>query len=1173
MGPNRSDVALDDLCDSPPSGITRRSFLAAANALTLIAVLEACTGKHHPAAATGSATGSASASATAAASSAAASAATDDFLATLRQAVQASPDFLQQAAAKAVATKDIATITAFVRDRISVITSWRQGDDAVSAKRWGSRATLSGGAGTLRDRADLLVELLTAAGYAATVMSADLPSTIDLPTLYQVRATDFVPDEKLYAKAVALLPADTVLPKPSAPSSSAPAESPAQVAAKALAAAIPTASQSAKIRKDLLPTSVPVVSVGRTSSGPSSSAPSSSAAQQYLFALGDLTPTATAPSGLTRAADAPPTPQVTVTVSGLTNPAPGSTTPHGQVVQLVTGAWPAEQVFGRQVMLNFVPPSGAIGFLTDDPSSQSVRVPMLRVQGELAAYAAPPIAASSPPASTASFASAAPIESTGVFNGPPITLQGDILSQPNSSGIDDALVPHGAYGPMTTLSASQRTTAIASVSTLQATAKASTFPEIELDVAVLDSTGNTVDGLDAAAFSITDNGTTASSIALMSNVAGSNRPRVLVIYDTTGSVAETWPSAATKASFEQSLATTLVAAAQQTPFDVQVLGLDAAENPDPTKWIPPDQAGLLAGLAHAGGNDSVVWGAASGGAIDQGVVAMLMVSDFQSSSELPPDIATAQRRIAAAHIPVICLTVGKPDATAVSTMVALSGGTALDPLASTTSSALAALIKPLVAARTLSTYRMRYTAPTGGSTTHTVTVALTDRKTPVGPTTYTAPTTPVTPWSFAGLYVRIEVGNYDTGVRHLAGLNLDGNSPIEALDDAGATAETRAAICGLTTIAIEPGSTTTAAILDDLIASAQSLHPVVALPKTATAQDIVDAASKVGVRRVPAVLASLLLPASTASTPAAMPTMRVAVLQERGNAAGGVDIRMDLPPGMNTIEPLGSDPIAAFAAALALSGNAAAAEATNFDSSAFSSLVGRPLTFLPATDYGPWRTFLNALPAAQQPGWEAVLNTTFYTATQHALVPTGGATAAFWVVDSTTGAATAVLLDGSGGALTNDAGCVFKNDWLSEFLNIANAILTAYSLGCIASRGNAFYCVGKATEAIYKIAGVVLAVVGGINTGGAVGLGLAVAGIVATFVPFGPGAASGTTLSAATQATGQQGAKVIGTLTLGLLGTNFCDSVPAPPPPPNGGSSVEPPPVCSEPGAEDGVCR
>ena len=575
-------MTLDDLGNAPESGITRRSFLAAVNALALVAVLEACTGKHHPSAATGTATSSASgsASATASAAEAARSGATEDFLAVLRQAVQASPDFLQAAAAKAVASKDIAAISAFVRDRISVVPSWNQGDDPVWSKRWGTRATLRGGSGSLRDRADLLVELLTAAGFTATVMQANLPSAIDLPTLYQVRATDFEPDEQLYAKAVALLPAGTEVPTYPAASSASSVESPGRAAAKSLAAAIPTPLQSSTIRKDLLPTLVPVVAVATIPSGPSPSAASASSAQQYVFALGNLTPTSTTPSGLANVNAETPTPGVTVTISALTNPAPGSTTPHGEVVELVTGSWLADEVFGRQVLLNFVPPSGAIGFLTGDPASQSVRIPMLRVQGELAAYAAPPIAASSPPASTAPLTSAAPqaIESTAVFNGPPITLQGDVLSPPSGSN-NDAAVPIGAYGPMTSLSAGQLKSAVASVTTLKATAKASTFPEVELEVSVTDSAGNSVDGLDAASFSITDNGTVAPSIALMSNAASDNKPRILVIYDTTGSVAETWPSAAAKAAFEQSLATTLVSAAGQTPFDVQVLGLGHRAQP------------------------------------------------------------------------------------------------------------------------------------------------------------------------------------------------------------------------------------------------------------------------------------------------------------------------------------------------------------------------------------------------------------------------------------------------------------------------------------------------------------------------------------------------------------------------------------------------------------------
>ena len=90
---------------------------------------------------------------------------------------------------------------------------------------------------------------------------------------------------------------------------------------------------------------------------------------------------------------------------------------------------------------------------------------------------------------------------------------------------------------------------------------------------------------------------------------------------------------------------------------------------------------------------------------------------------------------------------------------------------------------------------------------------------------------------------------------------------------------------------------------------------MVTLPTSASGQDIVDAASKVGVRRVPAVFASALLAPVANADPAAVPTMRVAILQERGNAAGKVDVRIDLPPMLNTIEPVRTDPVAAFEAA------------------------------------------------------------------------------------------------------------------------------------------------------------------------------------------------------------------------------------------------------------------
>jgi hypothetical protein len=512
-------------------------------------------------------------------------------------------------------------------------------------------------------------------------------------------------------------------------------------------------------------------------------------------------------------------------------------------------------------------------------------------------------------------------------------------------------------------------------------------------------------------------------------------------------------------------------------------------------------------------------------------------------------------------------------------MAKLSGGTQLDPLAPTTSSAIATLIKPLVAARTLNTYRMRYVAPTGGSTTHTVSVTLNGRTTPVGSASYAAPATPATPWSFAGLYVRISMGNYDTGLRHLAGVNLTGDTPIQALDDAAAAAETRAAICGLTTIAFEPGGVTAAAILDDLISSAQSVQPVVSVPKTATPQNIIDAANKHGVRRVPAVFASLLLPASAETAPASVRTMRVAILQERGNASGGVDIRMDLPPTMNTVEPLGSDPVAAFAAGLARSTEAAAAEATNFQASAFSSLTGRPLTLIPAEDSGALRTYVNAQPAAQQDAWEAVLIPIYESQRLLALVPTDGKTAAFWVVDSLTGAATAVLLDGSGGALTDDANCTFADDWLSTFLNYANAILVLVAIGCLINapptNAGIYYCLGKTADTVFQIVNVIFASLGVSTATTTLGLGAALTSLALAFVPFGSELGVAASEGAISAAGGEQTAKMLLTLGVGIAGLAYCESSdpPAQPEPPNGGTSVEPPPVCAPDGAEDGVCR
>jgi hypothetical protein len=845
--PTAEEVTVADTS----SGLSRRGFLAAANALMLIGLLDACTGGHK--------------SAAGAHGSGPAGAKDDELLDTLRQAVQASPDYLQRRSIEAVASKNVATIVAFVRDQISVVPSWSKGDDPVSARRWGTRATLRGGSGSLRDRADLLVALLTAAGFPASVSSAARPTSIDLAALYRSHTAEFLPDPTLLARAGRLAPSKP----PSAVPSPAAGADPAVTAANAIAAALPTPLKQAQVRPELLPTTVPVVVIG------------SAGALQYAIALGTLPVTTTAPAGLTPADAGYSTPQVSVTVSGLTNPAPGSATARGQVIQLVAGSWPAEQVFGRQVLLNFVPPSGAIGFLSGTPEQQSVRIPFLRVQTELPAFAAPPIPTPTPSASAASSSSSSPATASAVpapVTGDAITLQGDVLKNTTATGaapIPTSGVYQGPLGPSLILSPAQLTTAIAQVASVDVAVHSAGYPDISLDVAIVDSSGSSVDGLDGSALRVKEDGV-AVPFLVLANSPGPSRPRVLVAYDASGSVEESWSSPAAKTHFEQALTTSLIAAAGQTPFDVQVLGLGSAAEASEDNWAPPTSATVLAALDNAD-ESSTMWGTLAGSAIDQGAVAIIMVSDFQSGDDATL-IPAEQRRLAGAGIPVFCLPIGEPDNAAIAKVLALSGGTRLDPTAPGTADALAELIKPLVNARTRNTYRIRYTAASTGPAQRRVTVGLTGRSTPVGTTTYTVPITPVGPPSFSGLYVRITVGNYDSGTRHLAGLPIAYGQPVGDPGDPAVIADTRAALFGLTTIAIEPGTVSTAALVDDVLACAESLEPVIALPASVAPQQLIDTANKKGVRRVPSQLAVLLQPPPGQPSPSAVATMRVAIL-------------------------------------------------------------------------------------------------------------------------------------------------------------------------------------------------------------------------------------------------------------------------------------------------------
>src|SRR5258708_7586676 len=562
--------------------MSRREFLVAANAAAFLLFLESCSigslGRQAP-----------SPSIPRGAS------AYEQALKLLRDAVRASPDHLAQRAAEVVATRDATKIVDFVRQRIAVLPPFIEYDDPATARRWGSAATLRGGQGTLRDRADLLAELLSQAGFKAQVQVAERPSTIALDGLYASRAVAFAPDRGRIDLARQVL-RQGGFPAPGSQHAFAPGPDPAA----AILAALPSEIQVARVRNDLLPQRVPVVAF------------EDGAKQRYAYAIEGAVIVDAAPSKLV-SRDADAVHNITITVSAMCNPALGGSTPRGRIVDLVTASWPADQVVGRQVLVAFIPPQGAKAVLGSGLDALPLRVATLR-------------------------------------------LQGDVLGPASAVPTPGAGTP-GAFGTVQVLSDADRASALARVASIGASANATAFTEVALELAVTDSTGSAVDGLDARSFAVKEQGTSVDSFTLYSNVKKQQRPRVLIVYD--GYVAfapNLFKTEADKSAFEASLASAIAAQAAKTPFDVQVVGLGVA--PDPQGWAPPDAGRLSIALAAAREIADDPWGTAGGPALAQGATAIVLVTDMNASDTDPARIPTYQRRVIASRLPVLVLAEG-----------------------------------------------------------------------------------------------------------------------------------------------------------------------------------------------------------------------------------------------------------------------------------------------------------------------------------------------------------------------------------------------------------------------------------------------------------------------------------------------------------------------------------
>ncbi len=918
-----------------------------------------------------------------------------EMLRRLQAIIRTSPDHLGALATKAVASNDPVAIVRFVQEHIAVLPATSSGADPTTDVRWGYRGALRAGAGTLRERADLILDLLHQAGIEGRVVAIPRPSTY---TAAGREAPTFAPD----AAALATL-WDPVNPTHPPIGQAADSAGPtADSTAERLLAALPTELRSAQLTAPGLPERVPAIEFQQDGT------------TRWAVGLGGDPLLTAKPDGLLAASDTV-VPRVSVAVSVAFNPPAGATIDRTVLHEVLRGEWPADQVAGRQLVLGFAVPGSPVAALQQDHTTAPIRQPVLRLVSSEPLGGAVPIV-------------------LGTY----ISTAGGMV-QPSAG--DPSLVI-GPLGPL--LSPAAAGTRGAFVADLDGTISSARFPEVELQIRALKSDGGAVAGLAVGDFTVTENGA-AQSVTVVANSAPVEN-RVLIVYDTSGSVADYWSSPARRMAFEATLAKALVAAAAAHPFVVQVIGVGDETRDD--QWANPDPTVIGAALTAAASN-SDVWLTLGRSVPASGAAVVLFVSDNRAL-DLPADIPRFRQALRASGAVVACLPVGVVDAASTKLIAADGGGPILDAKAPDLAARLATFIGDRVAAAGATNYRLRYQAPAGGPPSRAVSVAIGGSAAAALHLSYTVPAEAdrAAPSGIAGVYLTIRVGDHESR-RRLGGVRVSARDIPADTADATAITEATAALNGIHTISFEPASSTTAHLLDDLIGAALTAEPVEAAWANGPAAIVAAGANW---RRASATLAWLADAVPRGSGSATVPDgLRVTVLTDQVEPAGLVQ-RSDVVPALNRAIGTASDPTAAFRAALRATIGASIRESEVFGTSAVGQLEGAELVVIPES------ASVDVV-AAWSPAQRARLAPMVDEyADFHRLLPASGDIAAMWVVDPVTGSTTAVGADGRGsGTALPDCLTPSGGGQALEFVTVSIALISAAclavgadpSIGCV----------------------------------------------------------------------------------------------------------------------------
>ena len=414
----------------------------------------------------------------------------------------------------------------------------------------------------------------------------------------------------------------------------------------------------------------------------------------------------------TSAPPAGPAPVVRITLSMTSTAAPSD------VVELVTNEWSAEEVVGRQVVAQLVPPvtlEERLALAAGDVHLVVATLSLRRPGDDIETI------------------------EQNLVTGRAITITGAVVEDS-----DDGLRVGGV--DVAPAASDVDTAAVAS---LAVDVDPLSFPSINLRISALDASGAPVDGLPASSFAVTEDGAPVAAFATRNTAPP---PRILLIVDSSLSVDPAYTSPEGRTALATSFAPALLRVAPKA--EVQIIGT-GSQRARPDAWVPLDAAALQAELLLATPVGSAVWTAVEGAEPAHPAVIVLLSDGV--ADETDPGQLAALRAAAARGAPVVVAGIGTVDAATLDAIAELSHGTRVAITGPGDTAPIVEAVSSLLDGAAAAPYRLAYDAPGDEPGRRTVVVSVGDVSAEV---TYTAPdeAARTAPPGLQGLYLTVAVG-------------------------------------------------------------------------------------------------------------------------------------------------------------------------------------------------------------------------------------------------------------------------------------------------------------------------------------------------------------------------------------------------------------------------------